>query len=150
MANELIFKMQNGDRSVIFDCLSHSGAIFRMNAAGNAAIHGMNDSETISRLVDLESDETFLDGFTVGDFATAALVVLGCEKYYGSSERIKLLIESRFDFLKPYEQAKFMSRNGSGDENQVYCCRKNEGISRGGNIGGILLSEPDAKTFDLH
>ena len=101
MANELISKMQKGDRNVIFDCLSHSGAIFRMNAVGNAVIHGMNDSETISRLVELKSDNASLDGFTVGDFATAALDVLGCEKYRGNNDRMRSLIATRFNFLKP-------------------------------------------------
>lgn len=99
MMNDLIHKMQKGDRDAIISGLSHKGAIFRMNAIGNAVIHGMNDTETIRTLVELKNDDVFLDGFTVGDFATAALDMLGVEKYSGNNRRMEELIDSRFDFL---------------------------------------------------
>ena len=91
--------MQKGDKDAIISGLSHKGAIFRMNAIGNVVIHGMNDAETICTLAELKNDDVFLDGYTVGDFATAALDMLGIEKYAGKNRRMEELIDSKFDFL---------------------------------------------------
>ena len=40
------------------------------------------------------------DGYTVSDFAIAALDILKVEKYAGAENQIKALIESGFDFLR--------------------------------------------------
>ena len=37
-------------------------------------------------------------GYTVSDFAIAALDVLGIEQYKGNEENIKAIIESKFEF----------------------------------------------------
>ena len=99
MANELIDRMINGEREAILQGLSHPGAIYRMNAIGQAYLNNMNDAEIIEKLMELKTDDVILDGCTVGDFAIAALHNFGLEKYEGNKRRLKELIESKFRFL---------------------------------------------------
>lgn len=99
MANELISRMISGDRTAILKGLSCRGAIFRMNAIGQAYHHNMRDPEIIEKLMELKADDVMLDGCTVGDFAVAALHNFGIEKYEGDKRRLKELIEFKFEFL---------------------------------------------------
>ena len=99
MANELISRMISGEREAIMRGLAHPGAIYRMNAIGQVYLNNMRDAEIIDKLMELKSDDIMLDGYTVGDFAVAALHNYGIEKYEGDKRTLKELIESKFGFL---------------------------------------------------
>ena len=99
MANELISRMISGEREAIMRGLSHPGAIYRLNAIGQVYLNNMRDAEIIDKLMELKSDDIMLDGYTVGDFAVAALHNYGIEKYEGDKRTLKELIESKFGFL---------------------------------------------------
>ena len=92
--------MRNGDREAIMKGLSCQGAIYRMDAIAFASLNNIKDAEIVKRLKELKKDDVFLDGYTVGDFAVAALDNLGIEKYIGDDVRMKNLIESKFAFLR--------------------------------------------------
>lgn len=99
MANELISRMISGEREAILKGLSHPGAIYRMNAIGQVYLNNMRDAEIIEKLKVLKADDVMLDGYTVGDFAVAALHNFGIEKYEGDKRTLKELIDSKFGFL---------------------------------------------------
>ena len=100
MANSLIDRMRKGEKKAILDGLSHSGAIYRMNAISFFAISRIQDAEIESKIMELKNDDTVLDGYSVSDFASAALDLLGIETYTGNKALVKDLIESKFEFLK--------------------------------------------------
>ena len=100
MANKLIDDMRKGDRRAILDGLFHPGAIYRMNAIGFSVVTGIRSVEIEQRIKELREDGAVLDGFSVSDFAIAALHLIGAEKYAGSKPRVKKLIACRFEFLK--------------------------------------------------
>ena len=100
MAKIIIERMRNGDREAVIKCLSCQGAIYRMDAIAFASLNNMKDAEIIEKLMELKKGRVFLDGYTVGDFAVAALDNLGIEKYTGDDRRMKELIESGFAFLR--------------------------------------------------
>ena len=100
MSKITIERMRNGDREAIMKSLSCQGAIYRMDAIAFASLNNMNDTETVEKLMELKKDDVFLDGYTVGDFAVAALDNLGIEKYKGDNILVKNLIESGFAFLR--------------------------------------------------
>ena len=93
-------KMKKGDREAILKGLFHMGAIFRMNGAAFAVIHRIDDGEVAARLRELTKDPVTLDGYSVSDFAFAAMDLLGLSQYRGEKEAVKRLIESNFDFLR--------------------------------------------------
>ena len=99
MANELISRMISGEREALLKGLSHPGAIYRMNAIGQVYLNNMRDAEIIEKLKVLKADDVMLDGYTVGDFAVAALHNFGIEKYEGDKRTLKELIDSKFGFL---------------------------------------------------
>lgn len=100
MSKIIIERMRNGDREAVMKGLSCQGAIYRMDAIAFASLNNMNDTETVEKLMELKKDDVFLDGYTVGDFAVAALDNLGIEKYKGDNILVKNLIESGFAFLR--------------------------------------------------
>lgn len=100
MSKITIERMRNGDREAIMKSLSCQGAIYRMDAIAFASLNNIKDAEIVKRLKELKKDDVFLDGYTVGDFAVAALDNLGIEKYIGDDVRMKNLIESKFAFLR--------------------------------------------------
>lgn len=99
--NDRVKKMINGDKKTIIECLSFSGAIFRMDAIACACIHHYKDDEIIKKIKELKNDTISLDGYSVSSFAHAALELLGIEKYTGNNYKVVNLIESNFDFMKP-------------------------------------------------
>lgn len=100
MANQLISEMQNGDVKSILQGLDHQGAIYRMNAIGFAALNKIAIFDVLQKIQLLKNDDVQFDGYTVSDFAIAALDILKVEKYAGAENQIKALIESGFDFLR--------------------------------------------------
>lgn len=100
MANNLIDRMRKGEKEAIMDGLLHSGAIYRMNAISFSAISGIKDSEIKKKIKELKNDEVVLDGYSVSDFALAALDMMKVEPYSGNKIIVKKLIDSRFDFLR--------------------------------------------------
>ena len=97
--NELIEKMRSGNKAATIEGLFHGGAIFRMDAIGYSAIFHYDDTEIIARIRHLKDDLVTLDGYSVSDFAHAALDIMGVEPYCGDKITIKNLIELKFDFL---------------------------------------------------
>lgn len=100
MANSLIEGMRSGVKKAFVDGLAHSGAIYRMNAIGFYVKAGVFDEEIIDKIKELKQDEVALDGYSVADFAKAALDLMGIERYCGESLFVKKLIASKFDFLE--------------------------------------------------
>ncbi len=90
--------MMLGDQSAIFEGLSHSGVVVRINGIMNAVKFKSNDKKNIDKIISLKSDNQSVIGYTVSQFATAALHVLGIENYNGSDEQIHELIDSEFEF----------------------------------------------------
>lgn len=100
MANQLISAMRNGDVKSILQGLDHQGAIYRMNAIGFAALNKITIIDVTQKIHNLENDNVQFDGYTVSDFAIAALDILKVKKYAGTDDQIKALIESEFEFLR--------------------------------------------------
>lgn len=100
MANSLIDKMREGKKQAIIDGLSHSGAIYRMNAISFSSICKIRDTEVEKMIKDLKNDNIILDGYSVSDFAFAALDLMKVEKYTGDKPSVKKLIKSKFEFLQ--------------------------------------------------
>lgn len=100
MANSLIDRMKKGEHSAIMDGLSHSGAIYRMNAISYSVISGVENTDVENKIKELKKDGVMLDGFSVADFASAALDLMEVEAYTGNSASVKSLIDSNFDFLR--------------------------------------------------
>ena len=71
-----------------------------MNAIGFFVVTGIRSVEIEQRIKELREDDAVLDGFSVSDFAIAALHLAGVEKYAGSKTCVEKLIVCRFDFLK--------------------------------------------------
>lgn len=100
MANRLIDKMKTGDKTAVVAGLSHPGAIYRMNAISFSVLFHISDAEIIQKITELKNDQVALDGYSVSDFAFAALDVMGFESYVGNKASVKNLIKSKFEFLK--------------------------------------------------
>lgn len=100
MANSLIERMRKGEKQAIIDGLSHSGAIYRMNAIAFSSLSRIKDAEVEKRIQELKEDDIILDGYSVSDFALAALDLMKVESYAGNKRSVKNLIDSKFDFLK--------------------------------------------------
>lgn len=99
MANNLVDKMRNGNSNAIIAGLLHHGAIYRMNAIAFSSLQGRSNKEIVEKIKALRTDHFGIDGYSVSDFAIAALDILGIEKYTGSNQNIKQLIGCRFDFM---------------------------------------------------
>ena len=94
--------MISGEREAILKGLSHPGAIYRMNAIGQVYLNNMRDAEIIEKLKVLKADDVMLDGYTVGDFAVAALHNFGMkDEEIVAGERIAQLV------IMPYYTAEF-------------------------------------------
>ena len=100
MGNQIIMAMQNGDKKAIMSGLNCQGAIYRMNAIAFAVLNKMTSNDIVQKIIYLKEDTVSFDGYTVSDFAVAALDVLEIEKYPGSDSRIISLIDSKFKFLR--------------------------------------------------
>ena len=97
--NELLNRVKSGDEEAIAIALKHKGAIYRINALINIVRHSIVDSPKIIELTyTLLQDSIMLDGYEVSDFAYATLDLIGIESYSGDNQRVKALIDSRFEF----------------------------------------------------
>lgn len=95
---QMIDEMKKGNEDAITYALNASGMLARVNGIIFATLH--QKKNLASKIRELLSDHTTAWGYETCDFATAALDILGVEKYHGDSEKIKRLIESKFDFYK--------------------------------------------------
>lgn len=98
MESDLIVKVQKGEKNAVITALNHKGAIYRINGIINAARYSLIFPEIIDKILKLCNDNTFLDGYTVSDFAEAALELIGYKKYAGNNQSVHQLIESKFLF----------------------------------------------------
>jgi len=70
-------------------------------------IHGVFDAvrthdisePVVNRMIDISKSNEHLLGVSEGEFATAALDYLGVIRYQGDSDKIKGLIDSKFEWL---------------------------------------------------
>ncbi|MGN1347716.1 MAG: hypothetical protein ACI4VI_02110 [Acutalibacteraceae bacterium] len=98
VSNYLVNLMQNNDKQAIIEGLSHKGAIYRINGIIYSVLFSHTENETVSIIQNLKTDTTLFDGYSVSDFAIAALDLLSVEKYKGNEETILKLINSKFEF----------------------------------------------------
>ena len=92
-------KMMNGVRYAIAEGLTSKSAYIRLNALQWAAYYNVADPAVIAKIKDLKTDNDSDMGYMVSDFAIAALVVLGAEKYRGKDKDLINLINN-FVFQK--------------------------------------------------
>lgn len=90
--------MSVGSDKAILKGLSHNGALIRINGIMFAVKFKHSSDKIITKLKELLSDNTEVDGYSVSQFATAALDVMGITKYTGNDENVLELIESEFSF----------------------------------------------------
>lgn len=100
MANIWIEGMRRGDGKILLDALPHQGSIYRMNAIAFSCICKADNAQIAEKIRKLKGDNAILDGYSVSDFAKAALDIMQIEKYSGDNVRIRNLIESGFVFLR--------------------------------------------------
>jgi hypothetical protein len=93
-----IKKMYSGDKSAVREGLDQPGALYRFNGIVCATLFNYTDEDIIDRIKALKDDHVFFSGYTVSDFAIAALSVLGIEEYKGDSRKINSLIEVKLNF----------------------------------------------------
>ena len=92
--------MLNGDFRTIDSCLD--SILYEQIIAVIATVKsGIKDPVIISKIKSLKNDTRYFSscGYTLGEFSTAALDILGVESYVGDSEIIIKLINSKFDFF---------------------------------------------------
>ena len=95
---ELLNHVKNGDSDAVLLALRHKGAIYRINGLINLVRHSLDSQIIIQEAEKLCYDDTFLDGYTVSDFAYAALDLIQFRKYSGKNDKIYQLIKSKFKF----------------------------------------------------
>ena len=100
--NNIIKKMQLGDISTLKRGFDAKGAIYHINAIAWTTKNNIQNEELISSIKKLTTDDTLINGYTVGQFALASLDLLNIQKYNGSDISIKNLIKSNFDFLNEF------------------------------------------------
>ena len=98
-----ICRMIRGNQKTILDGLFSNNPYLRMDAILWLTYHKMKTHAIIEKLRELKNDEFFLMGFTVGNYAIAALEVLGVESYTGNDEYQKKL---NMNFLPTEEMVK--------------------------------------------
>lgn len=89
-----ICKMILGDKETIIKSLFSESKYARIDALIWATYHCVTESDIIERIKDLKKDDSVLAGYTVGNFAIAALENLNLEKYDGDDEYQKSLIKN--------------------------------------------------------
>lgn len=92
--NDLSEKIRKSDHQAIVVGLSHNGAFYRMQAILGIVNHKTMTDEFKKQLLKLKSDEQYVLGYTISDFATAALHKFEIEKYDGDDPGILSLIEA--------------------------------------------------------
>lgn len=97
-----MIQMIQGNIEIIKSCLFSESKYVRMDALRWAAYHHLSDSDIIERIRELKKDDSILSGYTVSNFATAALEKMGIEKYTGSDTDQKAITEF---FVPSKEQA---------------------------------------------
>lgn len=82
--SESICKMIHGDAEAIKAGLFSDNPYYRMDALIWLTYHRLSAPELISRIQHLKNDESALMGYTIGNYAIAALSALNVEHYNGS------------------------------------------------------------------
>lgn len=94
-SNENIsIKMLKGDRHAIAEGLISSSTYIRLYALQWAAYYSVLNPAIISQIMELKTDNSVDMGYTVSDFAIAALDILGVEKYRGQDKDLINLINN--------------------------------------------------------
>ena len=105
-----ICEMIQGNIELISGCLDSKNELVRMDAILWAAYHNCNDESTVSRIKELKTDSSGSMGYTVGDYAVAALDRLNIEKYSGNDRYMKAFIDG---FIPTKQEAENILRNNS-------------------------------------
>jgi hypothetical protein len=96
--NKFLSMIKNENVNDVFSALQHKGAIYRINGLINVVRYSLTSAEIISEVIRICEDNTFLDGYTVSEFAFATLDLIGSKKYIGNNRNINNLIQSEFEF----------------------------------------------------
>lgn len=102
MAKPDLEKVYAGDKNSIISAMLCEASFYRMNGIVEAVKHGFKEPAIVRQIQNLTTDNTgtltLTGGYTVSDFALAALHVLGIEAYGGNKENVRAIIDSKFGF----------------------------------------------------
>lgn len=113
--SENICNMIKGNKETIKNCLYSESQYTRMDAILWATYHKYKDYDIIERIIDLKIDNEGGMGYSVGNYAIAALDILNIEKYSGDENSQKDLISN---FLPTKEAAENAFKINSGETAQ--------------------------------
>lgn len=94
----IVSNMAIGNEEAILYGLKHKGALIRVNGIVNAVKYQCVNDEVYKLIYQLKDDMNLVEGYSVSQFAIAALHVLKIETYTGGDEQINDLIEYEFEF----------------------------------------------------
>lgn len=94
----IVSNMAVGNEEAILYGLQHKGALIRVNGIINAVKYQCVNDEVSKIIYQLKDDMNIVEGYSVSQFAIAALHILKIETYTGDNEQINDLIEYEFDF----------------------------------------------------
>lgn len=96
---KMIDEMRSGNVSAILECLNRE-VLFKIDAIICSVQHNIVEENVVNKISSMKNDDEYLRSvaFTVGEFSSAALHLLGIEEYTGENKSIIRLIESKFDF----------------------------------------------------
>ena len=101
MAKPDLNKVHAGDKNSIIAAMLCDASFYRMNGIIEAVKHKYKEPAVIRQIRNLITDKTGIfsltGGYNVSDFAYAALDVLGVESYTGNEEKVRMIIESKFE-----------------------------------------------------
>lgn len=97
-AEKLISEMNAGSIGAILEGLQYRGILYRINGICNSVKYNIIDANIIRELEKLMNDERTIYGYSISDFAYAALDLLGLRKYLGERLQVREFIVSKFDF----------------------------------------------------
>ena len=92
--SELSKRMRDGDIDAIIEGMMSDAGIYRAQAIVGAVNNKVIDSVIEEQLYKLKNDDLVVIGYSISDFAVAALDKFGIEKYIGNDPGILLLIEN--------------------------------------------------------
>lgn len=90
--------MHNGSISTIMNGITSDSPFELLNAIIAGTKLGLRGKEFIEGLKKAQQNEEVLMGIPIKEFAIASLEVLGIQKYLGDNERIKEMIQCKFNF----------------------------------------------------
>ncbi len=82
----------------VLNNLNKKGSFYKFNGIVECVKSNLVNDEITTKLKEFKTDNSLIAGHTISDFSTAALDIMGIEKYTGDDLGIIGLIKSKFDF----------------------------------------------------